>query len=216
MSSGDRIRVAKGTRGVVANIAVAGVLAIGAAFASPATAAAEPPPEIPAGPAVPVPPPAPLPPPSTVGGTLAQNGLPAGPGGIPDLSGTGNDYLLGQNPLPAAPGGAPGTPPPMNALNNAYLLPQNLEPSAPGQGTVFGVAPGDENADISGVQYLKRLYASYQEGGLTGGLLGRRPHAQLGEPLPGTAPPPGTAMPPGLGQALPDQPPILPPPPPAG
>ena len=45
---------------------------------------------------------------------------------------------------------------------------------------------------------------------LKGGLLGQMPQEQLGEPLPGTAPPPGTDVPPGLVQFQPD-----PPPPPA-
>lgn len=36
------------------------------------------------------------------------------------------------------------------------------------------------------------------------GSLGRMPGVELGQPLPGTAPPPGTAIPPGLVQFLPD------------
>jgi hypothetical protein len=213
MSRCRRVAVAKG---VVANIAAVGVLAVGAAVATSAPAAAEPPPEIPVDPAVPAPPLGLVPPLSAVGGTLAQTGAPAGPGGLPDLSFIGTTSLLAQAPVPEAPGGPPGTPPPSRALNNGYLLPQNIVPSAPGQGTVFGVDPGNENADITGIEYLKRLHSSYREGGLDGALLGRRPVEQLGEPLPGTAPPPGTAIPPGLGGDLPVPPPILPPPPPAG
>ena len=51
---------------------------------------------------------------------------------------------------------------------------------------------------------------------LKGGLLGQSPQEQLGEPLPGTAPPPGTNIPPGLVQYLPDPPPPPDAPPPPG
>lgn len=45
------------------------------------------------------------------------------------------------------------------------------------------------------------------------GSLGRMPGAELGQPLPGTAPPPGTAIPPGLVQYFdPAAPAVLPPP----
>ena len=64
----------------------------------------------------------------------------------------------------------------------------------------------------------------YRDGRLKGGLLGQMPQQQLGEPLPGTAPPPGTVISPGLVQNLPPAPDdgsapappglILPPPPP--
>ena len=43
-----------------------------------------------------------------------------------------------------------------------------------------------------------------QRAGRTYGGLGQAPKQQLGEPLPGTAPPPGTVIPPGLVQFLPD------------
>jgi hypothetical protein len=95
----------------------------------------------------------------------------------------------------------------LNAFNNSYLLPQTLKPSAPGKGTVYDVAPGEENADIAGIDWLKRMHHMHVDGYLNGGLLGQMPQSQLGEPLPGTAPPPGAAIPPGLGQNLPDLPP---------
>lgn len=220
MSSRDRGAVAKD---VIASIVVTGALAVGAAVAHTAPAAADPP-APPADPAIPVPPPqgptipiigAPLGPSGLSG--LAQIGAPAaGPLGLPEMPDptVGNDLMLGQNPIPSPPGGPPGTPPNLNAFNNAYLLPQNVDPAAPGQGTMFGVAPGDENADISGLDYLRRLRAMYSDDRLKGGLLGQMPLDQLGEPLPGTAPPPGTAIPAGLGQVLPDQPPIVSPGPP--
>jgi len=50
------------------------------------------------------------------------------------------------------------------------------------------------------------------------GTLGRMPGTELGEALPGTAPPPGTRVSPGLEQFYidPNLPPPLPPPPPPG
>jgi hypothetical protein len=47
------------------------------------------------------------------------------------------------------------------------------------------------------------------------GAMGKLTPDQLGEPLPGTAPPPGTAIPQGLVDFLPDPAPDLPPEPPA-
>ena len=189
--------------GVAATIAMVGMLSVSGPFGCLSIATADP--------ATPVPPPAPVPP--AVDALLAQNGNPAaGLGGTPDLTGNGTRDmlgLLGQTALPAPPGVDPGTPPEAYPLNNGYLLPQNVVPSAPYQGTVAGVAPGQENADTGASDYLQRLYAAYQQGGLSGSMLGQRSLDQLGEPLPGTAPPPGTPMPAGLGQNLPDQPPTV-------
>ena len=128
-------------------------------------------------------------------------------GGLPVQPFTGNpdnEYFLAQNPAPEAPGGpAGGTPPNLTAFNNAYLLPQNLAPSAPGEGQVYDVPPGDENANIAPLDPFRRLHHMHVDGYLKGGLLGQAPQEQLGEPLPGTAPPPGTSVPPGLVQFLP-------------
>jgi hypothetical protein len=182
--------------------------AVGAAVASLPTAAAEPPP-----------PPPPLPilgaplAPQGLGGIMAQNGLtPVEPLGTPTLPELNRENLLGQNPVPSAPGGPPGVAPELNAFNNAYLLPQNVAPAAPGEGTVVGVPPGQENADLGRIDYLRQLHELYQNGNLKGSLLGQMPKEQLGQPLPGTAPPPGTNIPSGL---YPDLPPA-PVPPPAG
>jgi hypothetical protein len=214
VTSGDRKKV---TKEAVAGIAMAGVLAVGASVASAASVAADPTlPWVPAVPSDPAPPN--VPPPSHMFNPLAQNGTDPGiaglpamgglPGGWPDTSGnTPNEYVLSQNPVPEAPGGAPATPVHMNPFNNQYLLPQNLEPAAPGQGELFEIPQGQENADIAPIDYLRRLWHQYQEGYLEGGMLGQMPHEQLGEPLPGTAPPPGTTVPVGLGQNLPEPPP---------
>ena len=91
-------------------------------------------------------------------------------------------------------------------------------PSAPGKCQQFDVAPGEENVDVSRWEWLGRYIDMYRAGMLKGGLLGQMPQQQLGEPLPGTAPPPGTNIPPGLVQFQPDSaapPDGAPPPPPA-
>jgi hypothetical protein len=208
-----------------------GVLAVGAAVALPATAGAEPPP--PPQPVVaeePAPPPPPPPPP---GPTVPIVGAPLGPNGLGVLAQTGQDSVpgalgaptglvgldrttvLGQNPVPEAPGGDPGIVPNLNVFNNAYGLAQNEVPAAPGQGQQFDVGPGEENADVSRREWFGRYIDLYRDGRLKGGLLGQMPQEQLGEPLPGTAPPPGTNVPPGLVQFLPDPvDPAAPPPPP--
>ncbi|MGV9803369.1 hypothetical protein ACWDTP_35485 [Mycobacterium sp. NPDC003449] len=112
--------------------------------------------------------------------------------------------LLGQYPVPSAPGGPPPTDAPgLRAFNNGNFFPQNEKPSAPGQGTVVGVQPGEENADISGLDWLRQMHTLYRNGNLHGGMLGQVPKEQLGQPLPGTAPPPGTNIPPGLAENLP-------------
>jgi hypothetical protein len=139
---------------------------------------------------------------------LAQAGAPeAGPLGVPPVTGLDPSTVLGQNLVPSGPGGGPGISPSLNVFNNAYGLPQNEVPSAPGQGTQFDVAPGQENSDVSRREWLGRYIDMYRDGRLRGGLLGQAPHEQLGQPLPGTAPPPGTNIPPGLVQFLPEPPP---------
>lgn len=136
--------------------------------------------------------------------TVGQSIAGADPGPPPEpgapIPGLDENTVLGQNPVPSAPGAGPGTPPNLRAFNNAYGPQQNLVPSAPGQGQQFGVAPGQESADTDARTWLGRYIDMYRAGMLRGGLLGQMPQEQLGEPLPGTAPPPGTDLPPGLGQ----------------
>lgn len=221
MISRDRRAVAKG---VAAKIAVAGVLSIGAAVGSAATAAAEPPPPLP-DPAVPVPPPAPEPPPTnSIGTTLAQNGQQPGPGGLPlsvfaspdtdTAPASGFDFLLSQHQVPAVPGSQPATSPAMNTLNSvAYLSPENFPLSAQGQQSMYSVAPRDPEAPPPGfIDYAKGAHGLWHMG------IGQMPQDQLGQPLAGTAPPPGTNIPAGPEQFLPDPapPPGLPPTPPPG
>lgn len=202
--------------------APAALLAAGAAVVFAAVANAQPP--APPEPLPPAPAPAPAPGPTipVIGAPLgpqgwnmlAQADQPAVPGmlGAPPISGIDRTTVLGQNAVPSAPGAGPGVVPNLRAFNNAYGVPQNEVPSAPGQGQQFDVAPGDENADVNGRTWLGRYIDLYRDGRLRGSLLGQLPQQQLGEPLPGTAPPPGTNIPPGLVQFLPD--PAAPPPPP--
>ncbi|WP_139360657.1 hypothetical protein [Mycobacterium sp. D16R24] len=183
-------------------IGVAAALTAAALVVTAATCEADPGPDVPEQPIAPVRPPGlpEPPPPSQIGNPLAMAGTEQGPGGVPtNLGIAGDPSLLGQNTVPAAPGGAgPVTVPGANALNNQYLLPQNLMPAEPGKGEIYGVAPGEENADVAGGDYLRRLWHQHQDGQLGGGLLGRRPKEELNQPLPGTAPLPGTRIP-GLG-----------------
>jgi hypothetical protein len=205
---------------VAAKLAAAGFISVGAAVAFAATAAADdPPPPDPApvaiDPAAPPPPAGPTIP--MVGaplgpagfGVLAQNGQEGNPAalGAPPVIGLDQTTVLGQNALPSAPGAGPGAVPNLNVFNNAYGVQQCLVPSAPGKCEQFDVAPGDENADVSKREWLGRYIDMYRAGMLKGGLLGQMPQEQLGEPLPGTAPPPGTNIPPGLVQFQPDPPP---------
>lgn len=186
---------------------VAGLLSAAAALAVAAVAGAQPaPPPIPLPapppgvPALPSPPgvPAPAPGPSLpLVGPLGSNGLAvlgqtgqpaAGSFGIPSVAGLDPSTVLGQNAVPSAPGAGPGAPPNLNIFNNAYGIPQYLEPSAPGEGVVFDVAPGQENANVGKREWFGRWIDMYRAGQLEGGFLGQRPQAQLGQPLPGTAP----------------------------
>jgi hypothetical protein len=190
----------------VGKFVAAGLIAVTATFVSSAMAAAQPP--------APQPPP-PGPPVPVLGAPLGPSGLSVlgqtgdaapGPLGAPPAPGLDTTTVLGQNAVPSAPGAGPGAPPNLNIFNNAYGIQQNVEPAAPGQGQQFDVAPGQENADVSRREWLGRYVDMYRAGLLKGGLLGQMPQEQLGEPLPGTAPPPGTNIPPGLGQFLPPPP----------
>ncbi|QRY50813.1 hypothetical protein [Mycolicibacterium septicum] len=215
-------------KNAMATLAAAGLFVVGAAVACSATAAADPaPPEVPGAPAVAAPAPA-VEPPAPPGPEVPIVGAPLGSNGLSVLAQTGAESapgrlgapggidmspgaLLGQYATPSAPGGPPPTNAPnLRAFNNGNFLPQNEKPSAPGQGTVVGVEPGQENADISGLDWMRHMREMYHNGNLRGAMLGQTPKEQLGEPLPGTAPPPGTNIPAGLGENLPD--PAAPPP----
>jgi hypothetical protein len=216
MSSRDRRTAAKG---VAVNIAVAGVLSVGAAVAFAATAAADPPPP-PPGPDAPAPPPAPGGMMNDIGTTLAQAGQgPVGPAGLPlgvflgpDAPTSNMDFLLSQHQIPALQGTQPAGPPDNSVLGpSGYLLPNNFKLADQGQTSMYSVAPPDMGAPSPGLwDYLRGAHGLWHQG------MGRMDLDQLGQPLPGTAPPPGTNLPPGPEQFLPDPPPPpdAPPPPP--
>lgn len=128
----------------------------------------------------PLPSPAPAPAPADlipgIGNVLGQTGgQPAGPLGLPDLSAYGTNLLLGQTAAPALPGGPAATVPDLRAFNPEYLLSQNLVPAAPGQGTAApGMGPNDDIGGAGRIAFLRRFYAMYQNGALTGALLGQQ------------------------------------------
>ncbi|WP_319436840.1 hypothetical protein [Mycobacterium sp. RTGN5] len=184
--------------------AAAAALVVGAAVTAMATAAADDLP--PADPGAPAPPPQQGFVPSGVALQDSLNGF-AGILGGP----AGNQMLLGQTPAPAvAPGGnAPATPPDVQVLDGTQLLlPRNYrtqqgadDPTPSPYDLQQGVPPGP----FARVDGLKGVHA------MVHGALGRMPADQLGQPLPGTAPPPGTNIPAGPEDFLPD-PAALPPP----
>ena len=179
----------------VAAALAAGMLAAGAAVASSATAAADPP--------LPLPPPAPADPaPAPTGflppaGTL-QSFLPEG-GMAP---GSGYDFLLGQAPMPTASGGqaapvivgADGQPVPA-AQSPTFLDQQAIQPLKPtnfalagqGQQSFYSNTPAAPGAPPPG--FLENAKGAH---GIWNYQMGKLTPDQLGQPLPGTAPPPGT------------------------
>ncbi|MGY4712520.1 hypothetical protein ACXDF8_23670 [Mycolicibacterium sp. CBM1] len=199
--------------------AAAAVLTVGAAVAATATAVADPPPVDPALPVDPAPPPPAqglLPPQAAISDSL--NGFANYIAGD-----AGQQLLLGQTPTPAVAGTAPASPPSVDILDGAQMLmPQNYRVPTPDQTSPYQLAPGVPGP-FARVDAYKGVHAMLH------GALGRMPADQLGQPLPGTAPPPGTNIPAGPEQFLPDSPPppdpalpaasadpaLLPPPPPA-
>ncbi|MFM9034833.1 MAG: hypothetical protein ACKOQ4_11205 [Mycobacterium sp.] len=107
-----------------------------------------------------------------------------------------------------APAGAPGSDP-LAAVG--LLMPQNFGMPDEDQISPYTLSPNTPSG-FARVDAYQGVHALLHSG------LGRMPRDQLGQPLPGTAPPPGTALPPGLAQFYQD-PAAVPPPvliPPAG
>jgi hypothetical protein len=179
--------------------AAAAALAVGAAVTSMATAAADDPPAV--DPGAPPPPPQQgfIPPAATISDSLS---------GFANLFGgdAGNQLLLGQTPAPAVAGTAPAAPPNVNVLDGTQLLlPQNYRVPDADQISPYPLQEGVPPGPFARVDAIKGAHA------MVHGALGRMPADQLGQPLPGTAPPPGTNIPAGPEQFLPD--PAAPPPP---
>ena len=138
--------------------------------------------------------------------------------GVPDPFAT-TSTVTKQNPLSAfadvlaqatpdsvlAPLTAPGAaaaPDPLAAAG--LLMPQNYRMPTGELPSPYVLATGVPPGPFARVDGVKGLRAMLH------GALGRMPGVELGQPLPGTAPPPGTAIPQGLVQFLPDPAEIVP------
>ena len=93
------------------------------------------------------------------------------------------------------PGGVPA-PDPLASI--AMLTPKNYRMPTGELPSPYVLATGVPPGPFARVDGWKGVHAMIHAG------LGRMPGAELGQPLPGTAPPPGTAIPLGLVQFLPD------------
>lgn len=122
-------------------------------------------------------------------------------------------------PVPLPPPPAPAALPPLPGLTDllapgdvlvpaTLLVPQNYRVPSAEQPSPYPLAEGVPPGPFATVDAWKGVHAMIH------GALGRLPGADLGQALPGTAPPPGTALPPGLEQYLPV--PVAPPTPQPG
>lgn len=93
------------------------------------------------------------------------------------------------------PGGVPA-PDPLASI--AMLTPKNYRMPTGELPSPYVLATGVPPGPFARVDGWKGVHAMIHAG------LGRMPGVELGQALPGTAPPPGTALPPGLVQFLPD------------
>ena len=105
--------------------------------------------------------------------------------------------LLAASPQPAMIGMAP--PPPGTPVSDPYtmaqfLKPQNFRMPTDDQVSPYAMAPNDNPSPFARIDAYKGVHAMMHSN------LGRMPGADLGQPLPGTAPPPGTNIPAGLEQ----------------
>lgn len=139
----------------------------------------------------PAPPPGAAVPPGPVPAPTAAQQTKSNPmGSLVDLLGAA---AAGTPLYPAAPQGGPSSDP---LASVGLLMPQN-----------FGMPTGDQPSPYALGENTPSPFAridAYQGVyALLHSALGRMPGDQLGQPLPGTAPPAGTALPPGLMQNLP-------------
>ncbi|MCH9667922.1 MAG: hypothetical protein K0U76_05140 [Actinomycetia bacterium] len=172
------------------------LLAAGSAAAEP------PPPPLPPDPLLvaPQPPPAPAPTGTNLLGVVSDLATSVPTETVPGLM---------VDPASAMQGIGLGSPSPVNPLAGVDLLmatgfrmPSDDVPSPYALESGVPAGPFARLSALNGVQAMLR------------GTLGRMPGAELGEALPGTAPPPDIRTPPGLEQFYID--PNLPPPPPGG
>ena len=128
-----------------------------------------------------------------------------------DPTGALIDLLTGKGGSPAAPAN-PGVglnaPPAVTSLAAVgSLLPQNYGMPSGDEASPYVLQTGVTPGPFARVDAFKGVHA------LLHGSLGRMPGSELGQPLPGTAPPPGTAIPAGIEQFLADPGPVEPAPP---
>jgi hypothetical protein len=188
------------THWLTAVFAAAGLGVVAVAGAAAATADPEPAPPIiapDADPAAPTPPP--VDPLYAAAGLTKDNPVTA----MADLMGTSRSpvTVFGESVQPGVQGGDQLVPP-------TSLMPQYYRMPTPDMTSPYLLTQDAPAGPFARVDAFKGVHA------LLHGALGRMPADQLGDPLPGTAPPPGFVLPPGPEQFLPD--PAAPVPPPAG
>lgn len=128
-----------------------------------------------------------------------------------DPAGTLAQLLTGNAGSPAAAiaqgVGLDGTPPVNPLANVSSLMAHNFRMPAEDELSPYVLQTDVPAGPFARVDALKGLHAMLH------GSLGRMPGSELGQPLPGTAPPPGTNIPAGIEAFLPAPvAPILPPP----
>lgn len=167
--------------------------------------------------------PAPAPPPaaaaqSMLGQAVTQLGQSNPLNAMADLlANSPQPPVVGQGPLPP---GTISSGPGADPLSLAQgLMPRNYRMPTSDEASPYALAPNSTPSPFARIDAWKGVHA------LTHSSLGRMPGSELGQPLPGTAPPPGTNLPPGLEQfyidpaavapaAPPAVDPLMPPPPP--
>ncbi len=187
-------------------VATATVLGLGA-WAGVAPAAAEPvgpadpivplpaasdapPPAVPVLPAEAVPP---APTPTNMLGQFAQVAESNPVGAFTDmLAKSPQPPVIGLAPVPPETVSSGPAPNPLALLQ--MLMPQSYRVPAAEQASPYPLAPNVTPSPFARIDAWKGMYALGRAG------LGRMPGDELGQPLPGTAPPPGSNLPPGLEQ----------------
>jgi hypothetical protein len=127
-------------------------------------------------------------------------------------------YLLGQNAAPSVSGdgATPAAQTPDVLDSGQFLLPSNyrMPDYDPDSVSPYALTEGTPPGPFARIDAFKGAHS------MAHGAIGRMPIGDLGQPLPGTAPPPGTNIPVGPVDGLPDPgappPPFLPPLPPLG
>ena len=187
------------TRWLTAALTAAGLGVVAVAGAATATADPEAPPPVIAPDGDPAaPPPPPVDPLYAAAGETKDNPVTA----MADLMGTSTSPVMvfGQSIAPGAPGAEQLVP-------ATSLMPQYYRMPTPDLTSPYQLTQDAPAGPFARIDAFKGVHA------LLHGALGRMPADQLGDPLPGTAPPPDVVIPAGPEQFLPDPAAV---PPPAG